>query len=120
MPVAAKPLNRFERVDQDKVSFRRVNLAYKSETWDGTGGPWRMTRSLGRGQVFTRAHLEQVPHIEKGERVTLMYSNTRVKLSIKAEALGEASIGQQVSVRNLQSNKTILATVVGDDMVMVR
>ena len=120
VPVAAKPMNRFERVTTDKVSFQRVNLAYKSEVWDGTGGPWRMTRTLGRNQPFTKSHLEQIPLIEKGEFVQLMYKGKRVQLSIKAEALGEAGMGQQVAVRNLQSKKTVLATVVGDDMVMVR
>jgi flagella basal body P-ring formation protein FlgA len=120
VPVAAKPLNRFERVTTEKVTFMRMNLAYNQEIWDGTGGPWRMARTLGRSQPFTRSHLERVPLIEKGERVTLVYKGTRIQLTMKAEALGEADMGQQVSVRNLQSNKVILATVVGDDTVMVR
>ena len=120
VPVAARPLNRNERLTKDKISFRRVNLAYKNDVWDGTGGPWRMTRTLGTGQVFTLSHLEPVPLIEKGERVILVYQGKRVQLSIKAEALGEAGMGQQVAVKNLQSNKTIMATVVGDDTVVVR
>lgn len=120
VPVAAKPLNRFERITKDKVSFRRVNLAYQPGLWDGTGGPWRMGRTLGRGQPFSMNHLESVPVIEKGERVTLVFRGRRVQLSIKAEALGEAGMGQQVAVRNLQSKKEVLATVVGDDMVVVR
>jgi flagella basal body P-ring formation protein FlgA len=120
VPVAAKPMNRFERVTQDKVSFQRVNLAYKPNVWDGTGGPWRMARTLGRGQPFTKSHLEQIPLIEKGELVQLVYKGKRIQLTIKAEALAEAAMGQQVAVRNLQSRKTVLATVIGDDTVMVR
>lgn len=120
VPVASKPLNRFERVTQDKVSFQRVNLAYMQDTWDGTGGPWRMTRTLGRNQPFTQSHLEQIPLIEKGELVQLVFKGKKIQLSIKVESLGEASMGQQVAVRNLQSKKTILATVVGDDLVMVQ
>jgi len=120
VPVAAQPLNRFERLTRDKVSFQRVNLAYKRDVWDGTGGPWRMARTLGRGQPFTLAHLELVPLIEKGERVHLMYRGKRVQLTIKAEALGEAGMGQQVAVKNLQSKKTVLATVISDDTVLVR
>ncbi|WP_247648341.1 flagellar basal body P-ring formation chaperone FlgA [Pseudodesulfovibrio sp. zrk46] len=120
VPVASRPLNRFERVTNDKVTFKRVNLAYNPELWDGTGGPWRMARTLGRGQAFTRSHVERIPPIEKGERVTLVYKNKRIQLSIKAEALAEAEIGQQVSVRNLQSQRTVLATVVADDTVVVK
>lgn len=120
VPVAAKPLNRNERVTKDKISFMRVNLAYKPDLWDGRGGPWRMTRTLGRGQAFTASHLEPVPLIERGEKVMLVYKNDRIQLSIKAEALGEAGMGQQVAVRNLQSKRTVRGTVVGDDMVLVR
>lgn len=120
VPVAARPLNRFEQVTQDKVTFMRVNMAYKPNAWDGTGGPWRMTRTLGRGQPFTLSHLEPIPLIQKGEQVTLVYRNKRIQLSLRVEALGEAGMGQQVAVRNLQSKKTVMATVVGDDMVLVR
>ena len=120
VPVASQPLNRFERVTKDKIGFRRVNLAYRPDLWDGTGGPWRMARTLGRNQPFTMSHLEQVPLIEKGERVDLVYRGKRVQLTLKVEALGEASMGQQVAVKNLQSKKTVLATVIGDNLVMVR
>jgi len=120
VPVAAKPLNRFERLTKEKISFKRVNLAYQNKLWDGKGGPWRMTRTLGRGQAFTESHLETVPLIEKGERVNLVYRNKRVQLVIKAEALAEGDMGQKVAVRNLQSNKTILATVISHDTVLIR
>jgi len=120
VPVAAKPMNRFERVTKKNITFQRVNLAYRNNVWDGTGGPWRMARTLGRGQAFTLSHLEPVPLIEKGERVFLTYQGKRIKLTIKAEALGEAGMGQQVEVKNLQSKKTVLATVVSDDTVVVR
>ncbi|WP_272700640.1 flagellar basal body P-ring formation chaperone FlgA [Desulfovibrio sp. Fe33] len=120
VPVAARPLNRNERVTSNNVSFRRMNLAYNRDVWDGTGGPWRMARTLGRGQVFTRSHLEPVPLIERGEMVNLVYNGRGIRLSIKAEAMGEAGAGQQVEVRNTQSNKIILATVVDSETVVVR
>jgi flagella basal body P-ring formation protein FlgA len=120
VPVAARPLNRLERVTRDKVTFRRMNMAYNHDVWDGTGGPWRMARTLGRGQVFTMSHLEPVPLIERGEMVNLVYNGHQIRLSIKAEALGEAGVGQQVEVRNTQSNKIILATVVDGETVVVR
>jgi flagella basal body P-ring formation protein FlgA len=52
--------------------------------------------------------------------VTLVYNGDRVRLSIKAEALGEGGAGQLVQVRNVQSNKVIMATVVDSDTVVVR
>ncbi|WFS63791.1 flagellar basal body P-ring formation chaperone FlgA [Pseudodesulfovibrio thermohalotolerans] len=120
VPVAARPMNRNERVTANKVSFRRMNLAYNRDVWDGTGGPWRMTRTLGRGQVFTQSHLEPVPLVERGEMVNLVFNGRGIRLSIKAEAMGEAGAGQQVEVRNTQSNKIVLATVVDSETVVVR
>lgn len=120
VPVAARPMNRMERVTRDKVTFRRMNMAYNRDVWDGTGGPWRMARTLGRGQVFTLSNLEPVPLIERGEMVNLVYNGHQVRLSVKAEAMGEAGVGQQVEVRNTQSNKIILATVVDGETVVVR
>jgi flagella basal body P-ring formation protein FlgA len=120
VPVASQSLNRFERVTKNKIGFRRVNLAYRPDLWDGTGGPWRMARTLGRNQPFTMSHLEQVPLIEKGERVDLVYRGKRIQLTLKVEALDDGAMGQQVAVKNLQSKKTVLATVIGDDLVMVR
>ncbi|WP_338670130.1 flagellar basal body P-ring formation chaperone FlgA [Pseudodesulfovibrio methanolicus] len=120
VPVAARPMNRMERVTRDKVTFRRMNMAYNRDVWDGTGGPWRMARTLGRGQVFTMSNLEPVPLIERGEMVNLVYNGRKVRLSVKAEALAEAGVGQQVEVRNTQSNKIILATVVDGETVVVR
>lgn len=120
VPVAAQPMNRMERVTKEKISFRRMNMAYNRDVWDGAGGPWRMARTLGRGQVFTLSHLEPVPLIERGEMVNLVYNGRGVRLSIKAEAMGEAGVGQRIEVRNVQSNKIILATVVDGETVVVR
>ncbi|MFH1914261.1 MAG: flagellar basal body P-ring formation chaperone FlgA [Pseudomonadota bacterium] len=120
VPVAAKPLNRFERLSRENITFMRMNLAYNQELWDGMGGPWRMARPLGRNQPFSMAHLERVPPIEKGDVVTLVYQGKRVQLTMKAEALADADMGQQVSVRNMQSNKVIVATVVDNETVVVR
>ncbi len=120
VPVASRPMNRMERVTREKVSFRRMNMAYNRDVWDGTGGPWRMARTLGRGQVFTMSHLEPVPLVERGEMVNLVYNGHKIRLSVKAEAMGEAGVGQQIEVRNTQSNKIILATVVDGETVIVR
>lgn len=120
VPSAAMPLNRGEVLTPDKITFVRRNLAYNPNLWDGTGGPWRMARSLGRGQPFTTSHVEPVPLVDKGERVTLVFKGPRVQLTMKAEALGQAGLGQQVDVMNPNSKRIVQATVVGRGLVMVR
>jgi flagella basal body P-ring formation protein FlgA len=120
VPCAARPLRRLEEVTPDKVTFMRKNLAYVGQVWDGRGGPFRITRSIGTGQPLTADLMESVPMVAKGERVDLVYQGRTVRLVTKAEALGDAEFGQMVEVRNLTSNRTVVATVLDSGTVQVR
>lgn len=120
VPSAAKPLNRLQPLNPEDVTFVRRNVAYLPDIWDGRGGPWRLSRPVGAGQPLTMACIERLPAVTKGERVVLVYQGVRVQMAVKAEALGDAEVGQNVSVRNLQTKKEIVATVVGEHTVAVR
>lgn len=117
---SARPLNRLDLVSPERVVFKRKNLAYYPTAWDGTGGPWRMTRSLGTEQVIGTDAIEPVPVIAKGAKITLLYEGTNIRLSVKAEALADGGVGQRIQVRNLQSNRKVLATVLDESTVVVR
>ncbi len=117
---SARPLNRLDVVSPDRVVFKRKNLAYYPTAWDGTGGPWRMTRSLGTEQVIGTDALEPVPVIAKGAKINLLFEGPNIRLSVKAEALADGGVGQRVQVRNLQSNRKVLATVLDESTVVVR
>lgn len=120
VPSAAKPLNRMHPLEPDDVTFLRRNLAYIPEAWDGAGGPWRVSQPVGKGQPLTRANLEPLPAVAKGEKVMLVYEGQRVRMAVKAEALGDGDVGQTVAVRNLQTKKEISGTVVDNHTVLVR
>ncbi|MBU1612300.1 MAG: flagellar basal body P-ring formation chaperone FlgA [Proteobacteria bacterium] len=120
VPCAVRPLNRFDEVTPDKITFKRKNLAYVKDPWDGTSGPFRLSRAIGTGQPIVVDALEAVPMVAKGETVTLVYQGRTIKLAIKAEALGDAEFGDAVEVRNLQSNRTVVATVMDSSTVIVR
>ncbi len=51
--------------------------------------------------------------VRRGEQVTLVYQVPGVALSIRARALEDAAIGQNVRLLNITSNRTIDATVTG-------
>lgn len=120
VPCAARPMNRLEPVDLANVKFMRKNLAYNPKAWDGTGGPWRIVRSVGTGQVITLADIEPVPVIAKGDTVSLVFEGVNLRLHVKAEALSDGGVGQAIQVRNLQSKRKILATVKDSSTVVVR
>lgn len=120
VPCATRPMNRLEQVDLVNVQFMRKNLVYNANAWDGTGGPWRIVRSVGTGQTITLADIEPVPVIAKGDKVSLVFEGVNLRLHVKAEALSDGGVGQAIQVRNLQSNRKILATVKDSSTVVVR
>jgi flagella basal body P-ring formation protein FlgA len=120
VPCATRPMNRLEQVNLANVQYMRKNLAYNSNVWDGTGGPWRMVKSVGTGQPITMADIEPVPVIAKGDKVSLVFEGANLRLHVKAEALADGGVGQSIQVRNLQSNRKILATVRDASTVVVR
>ncbi|MDP2847344.1 MAG: flagellar basal body P-ring formation chaperone FlgA [Humidesulfovibrio sp.] len=120
VPCATRPMNRLEQVNLVNVQFKRKNLAYNENAWDGTGGPWRMVRSVGVDQVIRMTDLEPVPVIAKGDKINLVFEGENLRLNVKVEALADGGIGQSIQVRNLQSNRKILATVQDAATVVVR
>lgn len=120
VPCAARPINRNEPLTPERVTFQRKNLAYADNAWDGKGGPFRVLRSVPTGQPITMDNLEPLPLVVKGEKILLVYQGKGLHLAVKALALADGGMGSSVAVRNLQSNKVVLATVVDKDTVVVR
>jgi flagellar basal body P-ring formation protein FlgA len=117
---ATKPINRLQLVTPDMITFKRKNLAHNQNAWDGTGGPWRVAKSVGTDQVITVESIEPVPVIAQGGQVNLVYEGANIRLSVKAVALADAGIGQKIQVRNVQSNRKITGTVLDAETVLVR
>lgn len=119
LPCPIRPMNRLEQVNLTNVQFKRKNLAFHQNAWDGTGGPWRMVRSVGTDQVILMSDLEPVPVIAKGDKVNLVFEGVNLHLQVKAEALSDGGIGQTIQVRNLQSKRKITGTVQDASTVVV-
>lgn len=120
VPCPTRPMNRLEQVNLANVQFKRKNMAFHENAWDGTGGPWRMVRSVGVDQVIHLSDIEPVPVIAKGSKVNLVFEGANIRLNVKAEALADGGIGQTIQVRNLQSNRKITGTVQDAATVVVR
>lgn len=120
VPCAARPVNRFERLTPDKITFIKKNVAYTTGVWDGKEGAWRVKRPVGTGEPFLESNLEPMPMVVKGDVITLVYRKKHMQLSTKAKALDDAHLGQNITVRNLQSKRIIAATVIGNGIVRVR
>lgn len=123
VPVACakRPINTREEFDASLVEYREMNMAYsKGETWDGTGGPWRMRRPVGAGQPILVSNMEIVPAVGRGQPVRLIYQGRNVRLQTTAKALADGAIGEMITVENETSGRTVQAVVVSQDTVAVR
>lgn len=121
VPCAAVPLNRGDSASPEQVTWIRKNLAHlRGDLWDGRGGPWQVQRAIGTDQPIYLADLAPLTVVRKGSVVTLIYNRGSVQLAVQAEALEDGAPGTTVQVRNLQSRKTIFATVRDADTVEVK
>jgi flagella basal body P-ring formation protein FlgA len=121
VPCAARPLNRNDLLGQDAVDFRRKNLAYlPHEVWDGKGGPWRLTRSVGTGQAIYARNLEPMPMVCRGDELRLVFRGEMIRLQVPGEALEDGAAGETIKVRNLQSRKVVLAEITNNSQAVVK
>ncbi len=112
VPSAAQPLNRGDALTADSVTWQRRNLAQlRRELWDGKGGPWQVTRSIGTGQPIYTSDITALDMVKKGDIVDLIYRRGNVELKVLAEVLADGGPGDTILVRNLQSKKQIYAVV---------
>ncbi|XPV75220.1 MAG: flagellar basal body P-ring formation chaperone FlgA [Desulfovibrio sp.] len=120
VPCAAVPLNRKDLLTPNKIRFEKKNAAYTKGAWDGTGGPWRVTRTMGVGQVIATKNIELAPAIAKGDTVDLVYNHKNIHLTVKAEALEDGQAGEMITVRNLQSQRKVTGEVHNSDTVVIK
>ena len=112
VPSTTMILNRDDLLEHSKITFRRVNLAtLRGEPWDGRGGPWRVTRPIGVGQVIYQTDIASVPTVRRGSIVTLLYEGSTVRLTTQAEALADGAAGESIPLRNLQSRREVFGMI---------
>jgi flagella basal body P-ring formation protein FlgA len=77
-------------------------------------------RSLSAGSPIETADVEAPDLVRKGEPVTLIYAAPGLRLSVSAVAQNDAGLGDGVRVLNLQSRRSIDATVSGQSEASVQ
>ncbi len=121
VPCPVRPLNRKEIVTPDLITWKSKNMAHLgNRVWDGKGGPWRIKVPVGTGQPIMLSSIEPAPVISRGDKLSLEYRTKHLHLSVPVEALEDGGVGQSITVRNLQSQRKITATVVNAQTVTVK
>lgn len=101
-------------VEQD-VSL--LNRGYVTEVEQVIGR--KLTRATRTDQVLTPAMLQLAEAVRRGDQVVISARSGGINVRMQGEALSGGTLGQQISVRNLTSQRVIRARVVGPGQVEV-
>lgn len=79
----------------------------------------KLTRQLSSDQIITQNHLQVAEVIRRGDQVVISARSGSVTVRMPGEALGDGAPGQQISIRNLRSQRVVRARVTGPGQVEV-
>ena len=74
-------------------------------------------RTLPEGRAVQGQSLRSPRVVQRGEKLTLEYSQGALQLSAPARALEDAALGEPVKVQNLSSMKTVIGRALGPGRV---
>ena len=82
----------------------------------------RANRRISTGTVLISNMVERIPKILSGKLITIVVDFNGVRVRSTGKALSDGYIGQEISVKNRQSNRTVVGVVTssGDVQVVVR
>ncbi|MCG6905443.1 MAG: flagellar basal body P-ring formation chaperone FlgA [Desulfobacteraceae bacterium] len=80
----------------------------------------RARRSLRAGDYLKQAFLETPPLISKGDRIRMVATSGRLRVSAIGIARSEGGHGEQIQVENPASGKTVVGRVVDASTVAIR
>lgn len=77
------------------------------------------TRNLSMGAVINQSNITEPKLIKRGEKVTIKISSPNLEISVAGIALMDGIKKQNIRVKNVKTNKIILATVKQHGLVVV-
>lgn len=79
----------------------------------------KLTRPLQPDQVLAPVHVEQAEVVLRGDQVIISARSGGISVRMPGEALSGGGLGEQISVRNLGSQRVVKARVTGPGQVEV-
>lgn len=114
--VASRPIQRNNLIQpRDIILAERdvgsLNQGYILDLENIIGN--QATRAIQVDQVISPNHLRAPAAVKRGEQVFIVSGSNTVRVRIPGEALSDGAIGDQIRVRNIQSQRIIHARVIG-------
>ena len=120
--LARVPLRPGEALRAEDFQVQAVDVAMQSSAvlpGDAALGGMRLRRGLEPGAVLSAAQVEARPPVARDERVAVRVVRGTVTIETTAQALADARLGEMTRVRNMSTNESYSARVVGDGVVLV-
>lgn len=119
--VASAQILRGDSLDESDLKFETRNISQISgevlTTRDVIGKAAK--RQINAGDVIRPALLDQPKTVNRGETVTITAKSGSIKVVMQGTAMTDGKLGQQIKVRNNQSDRIISAKVVGQSAVEI-
>lgn len=122
LPVAAKSIGRGSLIDLADIRMETRNISQMSEeslleTSQISGKAAK--RIINVGDVIRPSLLDQPKAISRGENVTITAKSGSIQVVMQGTAMTDGKLGQQIRVKNNQSERIISARVVGQAAVEI-
>ena len=75
--------------------------------------------TIPAGQILTEDLLIKVPVIKRGDTITLIFQDDRIRVKTQAKSLASGMRGDQIQVMNLDSKKVLKAEILDKNMARV-
>ena len=120
LPVAARDITRGERITAADILWETINISglrqsYHTGTEDIIG--LEVKRNLGQGLPFITTSLDAPTLVRRGELVDLQSKVGSIIVSASGTAMTDGRLGQKIRIRNNQSDRIVIGTVIASGKV---
>lgn len=116
--VAATAIARGEAF-QSRVSRRSVDVTFLKGELAGSIDSFVASKYVGKGKPILEEYLTKAPSAKKGSIVSVRYESGVIVVESTGQLVEDAYIGEAVSVKNLDTNKTITGVYDASGIVLV-
>ena len=78
---------------------------------------YELVRSVSEGRLLTWDDLKQRPAVRRGNVVDVVVQQGAMTVTMRARSLEDGLLGDSVAVRNLESHRELVGTVIGEDRI---
>ncbi|MDB5982947.1 MAG: flgA, partial [Pseudomonas sp.] len=120
--VVNRPIKRESIITDDDVIMTERDISQMPQGYmtslDQAVGQ-KATRQMLNGQILTPLQLEQAEVVRKGDQVIITAKSGTLQVRMPGEALSNGGMGEQIRVKNLNSQRVIKARVMAPGQVEV-